>query len=221
MPVVQCSWQTVLEGLCVYAVWSEASLSNCMMVHLSIAEQFPALMSLSLRLINISQNIYTIPVYCYMSDADPDETTRLVWINTGHKVPIKVGFSWRTLRYCTQPCMVILWLTELFLIYLQAVVDVVVNLQFSLIEALWQGFWRNQSLDQRWVYRWSLNLGFQKHFQVSSMYVLEVWCIEGKLLVWKAFHGHQYCNGVLIWLAIRNLCIHYKVLSVPSGCQWP
>ena len=31
----------------------------------------------------------------------------------------------------------------------QAVVDVVVNLQFSLIEALWQGFWRNQSLDQR------------------------------------------------------------------------
>ncbi|KAK3599827.1 hypothetical protein CHS0354_022394 [Potamilus streckersoni] len=29
----------------------------------------------------------------------------------------------------------------------EAVVDVVVNLQFSLIEALWQGFWRNQSLD--------------------------------------------------------------------------
>lgn len=30
----------------------------------------------------------------------------------------------------------------------EAIVDVVVNLQFSLIEALWQGFWRNQSLDQ-------------------------------------------------------------------------
>ncbi|XP_052774823.1 DNA-binding protein RFX2-like isoform X3 [Mya arenaria] len=29
----------------------------------------------------------------------------------------------------------------------EAIVDVVVNLQFSLIEALWQGFWRNQSLD--------------------------------------------------------------------------
>ncbi|XP_052245141.1 DNA-binding protein RFX2-like isoform X4 [Dreissena polymorpha] len=29
----------------------------------------------------------------------------------------------------------------------EAVVDVVVNLQFSLIEALWQGFWRNTSLD--------------------------------------------------------------------------
>ena len=32
--------------------------------------------------------------------------------------------------------------------FLQAIVDVVVNLQFSLIEALWQGFWRNQSLDR-------------------------------------------------------------------------
>ncbi|KAJ8315895.1 hypothetical protein KUTeg_006553 [Tegillarca granosa] len=28
-----------------------------------------------------------------------------------------------------------------------AIVDVVVNLQFSLIEALWQGFWRNQPVD--------------------------------------------------------------------------
>ena len=27
----------------------------------------------------------------------------------------------------------------------QAIVDAVVNLQFSLIEALWQGFWRNQT----------------------------------------------------------------------------
>ncbi|KAK6188564.1 hypothetical protein SNE40_004716 [Patella caerulea] len=30
----------------------------------------------------------------------------------------------------------------------EAIVDVVVNLQFSLIEALWQGFWRNQPIDQ-------------------------------------------------------------------------
>lgn len=30
----------------------------------------------------------------------------------------------------------------------EAIVDVVVNLQFSLIEALWQGFWRNQPPDQ-------------------------------------------------------------------------
>ncbi|XP_060081474.1 DNA-binding protein RFX2-like isoform X1 [Ylistrum balloti] len=30
----------------------------------------------------------------------------------------------------------------------EAIVDVVVNLQFSLIEALWQGFWRNQPADQ-------------------------------------------------------------------------
>lgn len=34
-------------------------------------------------------------------------------------------------------------------IVLQAVVDVVVNLQFSLIEALWQNFWRNNPPEQR------------------------------------------------------------------------
>lgn len=39
----------------------------------------------------------------------------------------------------------------------EAIVDVVVNLQFSLIEALWQGFWRNQPPDQL-TYVWIVAL---------------------------------------------------------------
>lgn len=46
---------------------------------------------------------------------------------------------------CCEPSDVPLSLTLRLLF--QAILDIVVNLQFSLVEALWQSFWRNPSPD--------------------------------------------------------------------------
>nr|KAG5698347.1 hypothetical protein BaRGS_010933 [Batillaria attramentaria] len=48
----------------------------------------------------------------------------------------------------------------------EAVVDVVVNLQFSLIEALWQNFWRNNPPEQRSDY------DFEKRLPKEKLYLL-------------------------------------------------
>ena len=45
-------------------------------------------------------------------------------------------------------CVKLFWTILIFI--LQSVLDVVVNLQFALIESLWQTFWRNQP-DEEWV----------------------------------------------------------------------
>ncbi|XP_067677325.1 DNA-binding protein RFX2-like isoform X9 [Haliotis asinina] len=49
----------------------------------------------------------------------------------------------------------------------EAVVDVVVNLQFSLIEALWQGFWRNQQSEQN-----SAENEFEKRLPKEKLFAL-------------------------------------------------
>ncbi|XP_071117556.1 DNA-binding protein RFX2-like isoform X2 [Haliotis cracherodii] len=49
----------------------------------------------------------------------------------------------------------------------EAVVDVVVNLQFSLIEALWQGFWRNQQSEQN-----SADNEFEKRLPKEKLFAL-------------------------------------------------
>ncbi|XP_036358189.1 transcription factor RFX3-like isoform X5 [Octopus sinensis] len=50
----------------------------------------------------------------------------------------------------------------------EAIVDAVVNLQFSLIEALWQGFWRNQTLEQQQ----STDNNYEKRLPKDKLYTM-------------------------------------------------
>ncbi|XP_011436654.3 DNA-binding protein RFX2 isoform X5 [Magallana gigas] len=69
----------------------------------------------------------------------------------------------------------------------EAIVDVVVNLQFSLIEALWQGFWRNQPPDQLTADNdYEKRLPKEKLYMVSSYEPLQQWVRKADYTFYQA-----------------------------------
>ncbi|XP_022315699.1 DNA-binding protein RFX2-like [Crassostrea virginica] len=69
----------------------------------------------------------------------------------------------------------------------EAIVDVVVNLQFSLIEALWQGFWRNQPPDQLTADNdYEKRLPKEKLYMVSAYEPLQQWVRKADYTFYQA-----------------------------------
>lgn len=91
----------------------------------------------------------------------------------------------------------------------EAIVDVVVNLQFSLIEALWQGFWRNQPPDQL-TYVWIVALSIYcvniclliravNSIKMKIIYI--IYLFAGLIMIMRSAYQKRNC----IWSAPMSL----------------